>query len=387
VPDTVVDVPDSTYLDPVWVDEHAESLYQLIEQEIRDPKTLSTAVKRITLMLPRLIGREEIRQWVRLSESALRKMNLDVSTRDPRRPEYTFDSDYVLKRLDHTTPIIQRAKRRRHRISPRKIYETYLILLMGLYYRHEVSITPEVIDDMLAFARVVNDQHIYHKVYQTLCVILTKLGGNERAILYGELAYKYFESVDNRLEMALSAYALARAHYGAQDWDRTEHWLDTASDLFAPEQYPLQYGAVAVLQGCMLLFNEQYDAAEQWLKKALGEYRMLGDAFRSASTRHYLAMTQAYKGNLDDAVENVGQAIQYYRDQGEGGSEGYALLTLGFIQAKDGAYDQARATIEEARRLLNTLDDNPFKTAQLEQAQLLLNAIDDGSIHTMRPNA
>ena len=357
MPGTLINVPDSAYLDPAWVNENAESLYEQIEQEIRDPKTLSTAVKRITLMMPRLIGREDIRQWVRLSESALRKMNLDVSTRDPRRPEYTFGSDYVLKRLDHTTPIIQRAKRRRHRISPRKIYETYLILLMGLYYRNELSITPEVIDDMLAFARVVNDQHIYHKVYQTLSVVLTQSQSNGRAILFGEIAYKYFESVNNQLEMALSAHALARAHYLAQDWEKTKHWLDQAADLFVPEQYPRQYGAVAVLQGLMFLLNKQYVAAEQWLKKALGEYRLLGDKLRVPDIRYYLALTQINIGNVEVAIENVSQAIECYRDQQATDRESYALVVLALIQGKDGAYDRASESIAMAKSLRHSLEE------------------------------
>ena len=85
------------YLDASWVSKNAPELFTLIEEEISQPDTINLGVLRLIYIFPRLIHEENIRDWVKLMENALRKMRLNYSTKDPLQPEYNISDTVVIK--------------------------------------------------------------------------------------------------------------------------------------------------------------------------------------------------------------------------------------------------------------------------------------------------
>lgn len=235
----------TNYLDQQWVTEHAETLFKTIDAEVHDIDMIRQGVTRLVMIYPRLVNRDDIRQWVKLSENTLRKMRLDYSTRDPLRPEYTMSDEFIIKRMDHSETFVKRTKRQRHRLSPRQMFETYLILIMALYYDDMLEIDEVMIQEMLAFAGVVNHPQITFKLYQTLSFIYARQQQPVQARNFAEMAYEFFAAEQqSQLETALTAYTLAESCYQLNDRAKAEHYAAIASQYFTQDNHPRQHLAV-----------------------------------------------------------------------------------------------------------------------------------------------
>lgn len=232
------------YLDQQWVTENSDALFKTIEAETQNPDQINQGVRRLIMVYPRLVNRDDIREWVKLSENTLRKMRLDYSTRDPLRPEYTISDEFIIKRMDHSETFVKRTKRQRHRLSPRQMFETYLILVMSLHYEDQLDMNDIMLQDMLALAGVVNHPQITFKLYQALSFIYARQQKFAQAQNFAEMAYKFFSQQNNKLETALTAYTLAESYLQAKDRSKAEHYIAIASQYFAQDTHPRQHAAI-----------------------------------------------------------------------------------------------------------------------------------------------
>lgn len=245
----------TNYRNRDWVQANADDLFDIIDNEMRDPDTVSLAAYRITLIFPHLIAlvgslfqsRHDIKAWARLIDNVLCKLDITPNNRDPLRPEYVFHPLCVIQRVDHTTKVRQKTRRRRFRLNPRQMFESYLIIVMYLLFYDEMDVPPEIIADLLALARMVNSQHHYHKLYQILAVVYTMDKNTDRAVSLGNLAFEYFNQTGNAIEAGLTALILAQVYTTMNVDDKVSHWLNIAVGQIPEAHYPLQHEEIARL--------------------------------------------------------------------------------------------------------------------------------------------
>ena len=387
IQDILIDADFDTYKDRDWIDEHAVALYKAINKDIRKPETIGHAVDTLLKLYPRLIGRDDIKKWVKVSERALTKLNIEqrIPKKAPDRIEYLINSQYVIKRADHSTTVITKTKRKRHRLNPRQMFETYLILTMTLYQRNEINLSQDRIDDMLAFARTINSPHHYYKLYQIIAYVLAGQLHTRQALIYGQQAYDYFVKVGDKIEQAFSASALARA-YQMEDREQALHWLDIAAELLSKTSFTGQHGYVSLQTANIFVFQAEWDAADQWASQAIKDYQQSDNDYGVMMALHTRAMARAYRGDLIEATVDVNQAMDYFEAEDMNELFIHAALTLAFIEAKQGNSEGAMSRSQNAIKMLDGLDNEsslyPFLK---EKADHLINSIDDGEIDGLRP--
>lgn len=383
---------DMTFLDRVWVHENAPLYYRDINKAIRRPELIGPAVDLLLRFYPRMIGHDDIKKWVKLSEKALVRLGIEqrVPKKEPDRIEYLISGAYVLKRADHSTTVITKTKRKRHRLNPRQMFETYLILTTTLFYRGQLTINQTRIEDMLAFARTVNNPHHYHKLYQTISLILGTQFKPKQAIFYGTAAFEFFEGQKNRQEMAICAAALANAYgtYSAPgSLDAGLYWINKASELMVKLNYPGQYAYISLQTANLNVQAHEYEAAVQWADQAIKDYTDLESETSAIVALDTRAQAQTYLGNYDQATEDINKVLDYYDANGWGDRYLHATLTLCFIEARAGDKEGALSRTRNAIEMINNQEHpNDFHKALLEQADRMIAAIEDGSIHDLEPS-
>jgi len=375
------------YQDPQWVEEYGKDLYKAVNKGIRKPETIGPAVDTMLKLYPRLIGRDDIKKWVKVSEKALAKLGIEqrIPKKDPTRIEYLINSQYVVKRADHSTTVITKTKRKRHRLNPRQMFETYLILTMTLYYRRQITIDQQRIDDMLAFARTINSPHHYYKLYQTIAFVLARQLHSRQAAIYGKHAYDYFVKTKDKNEQAFCAAALANA-YQPFDARQALHWLDIAAELMSKTSYTGQHGYVSKETANIYVYLGEWDAADQWANQAIKDFQQSDNEYGVAMALHTRAMARAYRGDLIEATVDVNQAMDYFEAENMDEMFIHATLTLAFVEAKQNQRDDAISRAQTALNMLNA-QDPPFgaSVALSKQAEELIRSIEDGTVNDLTP--
>jgi len=247
-PNTLFVELEANYNDPEWVTAHTADLYVLINSGLKGDST-TEAVKALLLVYPHAVQQQDLKRWAKLANKALRSIQ-DTKPYIPDHgqcAEHLIANRFVLRRLDHMANVRQTGRRRRRvRINPRELFETYLIMTMVLFYRDALVMTQQRINEILAFARTINHTHIYFKTYQALAYIYNQQANHQQALTYANLSYNYFDAQGDVLERALSAQALADAYAGLNQSSEAALWRDAAANLILQTRYHDQLGTASV---------------------------------------------------------------------------------------------------------------------------------------------
>jgi len=238
----------ANHTDPTWVATHTTDLYALINTGLKGD-TPEDAVRALLMIYPHAVQQQDLKRWAKLSNTALRRIQdaKPYIPDDGQCAEYLIANHFVVRRLDHMANVRQTGRRRRRvRINPRELFETYLIMQMTLFYRDALAMTEDRINAMLAFARTINHAHIYFKTYQALAYIYNHQNNPERALVYANLSYNYFDAQHDVLERALCAQALADAYAERNQNSEAVAWRDAAATLLSQTRYKDRLGIAGV---------------------------------------------------------------------------------------------------------------------------------------------
>jgi len=238
----------SNHTDPLWIAEHTDALYQWISTRLKSGDH-EEAVQALLLVYPHAVQQEQLKRWAKLSDTALRRIqdNKPYIPDNGQCAEYLIAGRFVLRRLNHMANVRKTGRRRRRvRVNPRELFETYLIMTMTLFYRDAITMSHERINILLSFARTINHSQISFKTYQALAHIYNEQGQHERALLYANLSYNFFDSREDYIERALSAQALADAYAGLGNNSEAAMWRDATDNLLQQTRYYGRLGTASV---------------------------------------------------------------------------------------------------------------------------------------------
>ncbi|GAB4515772.1 MAG: hypothetical protein OHK0046_19710 [Anaerolineae bacterium] len=258
------------------------------------------------------------------------------------------------------------------------MFTAYLALLILQAYHPLRHFNREHVNCALDFARQVNDPYLYHKTYQAVALICAQLGEFSIALDCAQLAFAYFETqVDTRapLEQALSAYAVANALHGLGRLDDALTWLETAAELFARVDYPLQNGIIARQKGLLYIQQQMCEPALQWLEMALREFTTRKAPFHIALTHHYLGMAYACQEQWSKSEDHLRQAIKLWNHNIS--QRVYTERTLALVEARSGYPEGALERLKALQR--EQLPNTPFNRSVIADIARLVTALESGS--------
>ncbi len=369
----LIDQLPKQYKDPDWLDNNIETLYKGINRRLDKPDFLHSSIENLLLLMPVVCLRTDVTRWGVL----LRKAFANLMEMDDIKPTMYM----VIQREKPRRPT-RTNRRRRERIESREMFELYLALTMTVMNHKATSLEPEQVNDMLLFARIVNEPYLNHKLYQTLAFIYNSRHDYQRAYDYGRLSFDYWETHDLedpiiRFDAALTAYAIACSYHGRHDFDSALKWLEFAADHFVKTDYPLQYCVVAGEIGAIYSHSQEYDMAEQWLRLAVNECAATDSLIHLTYVRHLLGMTLGYRGELNQAYDILNDVVAIFELEGQISYQVHAEHSLAYVE---GLMDKKKTAIDRLKRCADILDTFPesemreFRRGKIER---LMSAIEN----------
>lgn len=360
----------ANYHDADWLDKAADDLYDTLHRLIRSEKTIQQATEVFLIVFPFLMAREDLRRWGSLFKDTLRVFNkVAVNKNKP-----TF---YVLEPRERKIRLTRTRRRPREKVTGPEIFEIYMTLLMSTTFENNVaSLTSERLNEIFMLGRAVNNQELYHKWYQTLTFIYNKQNLYDRAVDMGHMAYNYWAVQDNnnptvKLEIAMSAYALAQTYSGLQQYKTAVHWFDLADTWFSKLIMPLQQGIVSMHRAQVYLKSGYTSAAVDMFERCLQDLRMTDARYYTAEAQQGLGLALGRSGQFDAGAEQIEVAqdlwlqIEAHLEYIE--SEHILAQIESYAGHKDAAVERLQANISR----LDDLDD-PRVPEQREQMQQTL---------------
>lgn len=360
------------YTDAEWFEENAEQIYSTISRGLRDPETMVQTIDTLLLIFPYVVNREDLRRWGKLlKDMQLTFLQEDTASQPRNQPENLFVIIPREKRIRLT-----RTKRRpREKVVGFEILEIYLTLLMGTLYYEPDRLTERRINDLFALGRVVNHQHMYHKLYQALAMIYNNRGEYARAIEHARLALQYFQRQDIRdpqiqLELGQSAHTLAITYEGLQELEKAAYWLEYATDVFSKSDYPLQHGAAVMALGRVLVRQGDYDEAKSWCRSAVRELQAVDAIYFMGMAEYYLGAVLGYLAEYADARSHLQESFTIWQQLGNTANEAATHYTMAYFEAAAGNQDKALEQVEHSLAILDRLTNdlrNGFNKHQVKQ--------------------
>lgn len=362
------------YGDLAWVNQNAEDIYWAMREMLKNRKLVADVVRNMLLIYPALLNRGDLRRWAKLVNRAHKKIVRQELRRKPI-PEYTAQQAYTL------TPVaVARAKPRKprsERLNQREMFEIYLSLMMSQIYTQSQDLAQSTLKSALAFARRLNDQYYYNKLYQTLAYIHLANTQFDQALDQARLAYQYWHGHPDTIEEALTAFAVAMAYRGKKDWEHNLQWLNIAANLFAEIDYPCSHGIIALETANTDIYMKNFEAACQWAEIALQEFKRENMGYHYGLAYHTLGLAQAYNGQFDDSIDNLWRSINYWESVGNLLHQVHTEHSLAFAEARMGKKERALMRLSRNRDLCKRIPASATKTYHLQQVNHLEQAIRD----------
>jgi tetratricopeptide (TPR) repeat protein len=131
--------------------------------------------------------------------------------------------------------------------------------------------------------------------------------------------------------------------------------------------------AIVLTQSAPILYDRgQVAEANAGLAEAMDIYQAVGYTLGSAHTLRWIGVFQLRSGDFETAAATLGEVLAVVRDSRDVIGEGYALVSLGEVNAAAGRPEQARAFFQQALTLRERIMDHSGAAAvRLELARTL----------------
>ena len=115
--------------------------------------------------------------------------------------------------------------------------------------------------------------------------------------------------------------------------------------------------AALTLLGELHAANGDYDAAEATLSEAVQKWREAGDGSGVANALRELGMSHLFRGELNEADALISEALAAYRNEGNRRGEAWALQNVAWISFSRGEAGTAEHRLQESAELFGELGD------------------------------
>ena len=180
--DEILKTLQTRYTDPVWLHANGTALYYAIRvRRFRSSVHVGQGVYDLLQVLPFMLNRPDLRHWMKLVRRAQKKLFSARSNLVVPSPEgFEFIETAHLRERQRTP--------RSDRIGRYELFEGYLKLLTATIWGHKKEDALSLVDGMLAFARVVNNQYDYGTAYRIAALVCQQHDMAESAKVFNDLA-------------------------------------------------------------------------------------------------------------------------------------------------------------------------------------------------------
>ena len=180
--DEILKTLQTRYADPQWLNQNGTTLYYAIRvRRFRGSVHVGQGVYELLLVLPYMLNRDDLRRWMKLVRRAQKKLfeqRPDLVVPSPAGYEFT-----------ETAHLRERQRTgRSERIGRFELFEGYLKLLTATIWGHNKDDALALVEGMLAFARVVNNQYDYGTAYRIAAFVCQQHDMSESAEAFHCLA-------------------------------------------------------------------------------------------------------------------------------------------------------------------------------------------------------
>ncbi|NDJ62189.1 MAG: hypothetical protein GYB67_13765 [Chloroflexi bacterium] len=371
--------------DAAWLAENEDEIRELIAQGLHFGPAASEAAQTLLLVGGFMLKRENHRAWRNLIFDMLpntrqllrnidqvRLLNLvaqaALNSSEPRL------SDVALQ---------QALDRAADDASGEALVEAHIQLLQHIAHSDAAwaddQLRPEQIAYVRRLAADLDDLRLSARLYQSLAVAYAHWGRTPAALGYGQVAYAYWQRLNDVNGLAETAGVLAETARLAELPRLAEHYLQLAirynDDLPTSK---VNTARLANWRASMLYEQEQYEEAENWYAIGLVLFRRLGLTQYMAISAFGLGMAQVQRGKFEQARANL-HAAERAADKLESRYHKVNVqFAFGYLEAKRGNHREAQRLLHAALQQTDTLADMQARQAMRAAIRDVIQKLDSG---------
>lgn len=379
-------MPDITILqdivakasDPIWLDQHANDIQDIIQHQSRSTPGLEVAVDAIIALMPHVIEREDYKQWAALLQTVYNRS--EYAEYNGFDGEHTRDISPVFimqKRKPMAQLPTRTTRRKRVFVHPTQMFEMYLILLLGRYMNGNDLIPEATIEDVMRLGRAVSDAYCHNKMHQVFAFMYNSRNNPEMAKLHGHIALAYWETVNNPLEVGVTAYALSDAYQIVGEFEAAQTWITIAADNLAQTDYLWQHGFISLGTSTLALRTKHYDTALQWADLALEEFERIGADLQATQAIRYQGIANTYLRNYGTARTLIETALDRFEQLDERQHYLATMHSRALVEYERGDPDVALATLKALIKDLNVMPEGTWREKALASCERFMQHIQE----------
>jgi tetratricopeptide (TPR) repeat protein len=332
--------------DNPWLSRNENNLHAALKDALHKPPTFHEAVELLMLVFPHYaLVLFHSKRWMPLIQEAFSQ------AQDLRDNEMQIRI-LTLMGESHITGAKNSAARQAFKIALERAKDgqtqememaAYIGLIRVQYINIDGDSDPELFVKALKLEKQIDDLGLKAALHEAISLAYIKAPRTTTlAIGHGQTAYVYWYRLENKLEMAKTAYILSAAYRFAGQLEPAKKWLERASALFEKTDYSRQHTMLAYEQGSLHLQQKDYEAAEQWLNIALEEAIQIGSVDYEACAYHGLGIAQSGLGQFAAAEKNLERALKAWETVGDRYELASAYHAIGHLHHRQKNFVTAR---------------------------------------------
>jgi tetratricopeptide (TPR) repeat protein len=280
--------------DPHLLRSEQQRIREIIQRGLSSDYHYFSAVGTIFYMLSPAIGDPESKPWF--------EPILDVIEQHPTAEGNLFEAGFqemmhdfraltgVCVDLSSTRPIIVDA-----------LLQVYIKLIRLLIFKPDLTVPPNLFDQVLAIAQRLGDHVEKDRLYQTLALYYSHNGEFEMAERYALMAYNDAEYIDDPERIVDAACTLAIVYRVGVRMSKGDFYIRRAMSKGVSSEATLRFGTLFYENGAACYRRDRFDQSRSYYLQALAIFEECGAAYQIAMTKQALAMTAIYQGNFSEA--------------------------------------------------------------------------------------
>jgi tetratricopeptide (TPR) repeat protein len=228
----------------------------------------------------------------------------------------------------------------------------------------------EMIPDLLAYHAEIRTPEQTAQLHLAIAKFLNQTSRYEEAVPFATASYAYWKDTSNVLEFGRSAYILSQSYRNLQNNSYADHLLEQAAQSYSTTEYIWQYAAIAHEYACSAYYEGRYEEAAQWIQKAWEEVRLMEDPLRQERVLHSFGMILSMlKNRMGMARVYLNQALDLAHELGNDADIAHILHTLAFNSARRGENEQALEEIEQAIQRAQLVSDERHRQTLVQDME------------------
>ncbi|RMG72604.1 MAG: hypothetical protein D6711_12560 [Chloroflexi bacterium] len=374
--------------DADWLEANREEAFDSIRYLIENSETWEQAAESLLLLLPKLVSHPDFKRWGRLTEYAFRHSPYFFTNGFDGKATIEYASDFIFQKSIAPKQLPTKTIRRKRILTHHtQVLEIYLIILVGKYFNRVNKLDEKLVQEIIEFARMINQPDLNAKLYQILAYIYMYRDDADRTIRLGELAYHYYHPIGNHLEAGQSAYVVYIGYMMKGDYVSCSQWLSLAADEFAQTNYLKQHCRVSLAKSCMLLVMEKYEEAIQWGMDAAREGDLIENQNYIGLANTYVGLSHTYLGNWEQAEVSLFAAKEAFQKVDNQEELAHLELNIAFYEARRGWHDSALNRLDQTLAYLETLPESNWRKKNIDRAHQLQEHIRNNTVHQITPTS